>query len=160
MRVAEPYSANGYVCLWSRMRSPERVSTFVEVSSELLARGYGVRFRASGGSMRPAICDGDLITVAPAAEGRVLPGNVIVYRDRGRLFAHRIVSVKVDEHGRRSGVLLRGDAALACDAPVSADQVLGEVVAVQRGHGAIGVGDFPDIAARVLRGMRRKLCGE
>ena len=140
------------------MRSPESVSTFVEVSSELLARGYGVRFRASGGSMRPAICDGDVVTVAPAAEGRVSPGNVIVYRDRGRLFAHRIVSVRANEHGGRRRVLLRGDAALACDPPVSADQVLGEVVAVQRG--AIGLGDLPDIAARVLCGLRRKLCGE
>ena len=104
------------------MRSPESVSTFVEVSSELLAKGYGVRFRASGGSMRPAICDGDVITVAPAGEGRVLPGNVIVYRDRGRLFAHRIVSVQSNaEHGGYRQLLLRGDAATTCDAPVSAD---------------------------------------
>ncbi len=143
------------------MRSPESVSTFVEVSSELLAKGYGVRFRASGGSMRPAICDGDVITVAPAGEGRVLPGNVIVYRDRGRLFAHRIVSVKSNaEHGGYHQLLLRGDAATTCDAPVSADRVLGEVVTVQRGRGATGLRVLPHFAARVLRGLRRRLFGE
>ena len=39
----------------------------MDVSCDLLAGGYAVRFRASGGSMRPAICDGDVVTVAPGA---------------------------------------------------------------------------------------------
>jgi hypothetical protein len=48
------------------MRSPAS-SRFVDVSCDLLGGGYAVRFRASGGSMRPAICDGDVVTVAPGA---------------------------------------------------------------------------------------------
>jgi hypothetical protein len=136
------------------MRSPEIVSRFVDVSSELLARGYGVRFRASGGSMRPAICDGDLITVEPAAAARLALGNVIVYRQLDRLFAHRVVSVGADDAGRQR-LLLRGDAAPVCDAPISPAQVLGEVVAVSRTRGRPGLRDVLGMVGRVLRGRHR-----
>jgi SOS-response transcriptional repressor LexA len=114
------------------MHIPEGTSRFVDVSSDLLARGHRVRFRASGGSMRPAICDGDLITVEPAAAAELTPGSVAIYRHLDRLFAHRVVRVE----GERSAAprfVLRGDATRACDAPVSAAQILGEVVSVRRG---------------------------
>lgn len=81
--------------------------------------------------MRPAICDGDLITVEPAAAASLTPGSVAIYRRLDRVFAHRVVRVE----GERSAApqfVLRGDATRACDAPVSAAQILGEVVAVQR----------------------------
>jgi signal peptidase I len=104
--------------------------------------------------MRPAICDGDVITVAPASEGSVVAGNVIVYRDRGRLFAHRVVNVEA-ENGGHCRVLLRGDAAPVCDAPVSAAQVLGEVVAVRRGSDVSDLRTLAEIAGRVLRRWRR-----
>ena len=50
----------------------------MDVSCDLLAGGYAVRFRASGGSMRPAICDGDVVTVAPGATATLVPGKVVV----------------------------------------------------------------------------------
>jgi signal peptidase I len=141
------------------MDSPEIVSPFVAVSSDLLALGYAVRFRASGGSMRPAICDGDVITVAPVAPGRVAVGNVIVYRDCDRLFAHRIVSVGAGQGGH-SRVLLRGDAVTTCDAPVTAAQLLGEVVAVRRRGGLSVRPSLQGITAHVLRAWRRRICGQ
>ena len=84
--------------------------------------------------MRPAICDGDVITVEPAAPASLVPGNVIVYRQLDRVFAHRLVSVGADGAGQER-LLLRGDATHVCDAPISPAQVLGEVVAVRRGSG-------------------------
>ena len=91
-----------------------------------------MRFRASGGSMRPAICDGDLVTVAPGATATLVPGNVVVYRNANRLFAHRVVSVATGEHGVDQ-VITRGDAAPRCDAPVTSAHVVGELVEVRRG---------------------------
>jgi hypothetical protein len=135
------------------MRSPAIVSRFVDVSCELLARGYGVRFRASGGSMRPAICDGDVVTIEPAAASSLVPGNVILYRHLGRLFAHRVVSVGIDTAGQHQ-LLLRGDAAPVCDAPISPAQVVGELVAVHRRSRRPALGDMSEVAARVLRGCR------
>lgn len=107
-----------------------RPGPFVEVSSTLLASGYRVRFRASGGSMRPAICDGDFITVAPVDSGRVAPGTVLVYQRLGRLFAHRLVGVATG--GGEAAFICRGDAVRDCDVPVGADQILGEVTRIER----------------------------
>jgi signal peptidase I len=128
-------------------------SRFVAVSSELLAGGYGVRFRAVGGSMRPAICDGDVITVEPAAPTSLTPGNVIVYRQLDRVFAHRLVSVGADDVGE-ARLVLRGDATRVCDAPISPAQVLGEVVAVRRSRRP-ALRDVLGMVGRVLRGRYR-----
>jgi hypothetical protein len=122
------------------MLPAKNVNRFVDVSSDLLARGYSVRFRAAGGSMSPAIRDGDRITVTPIARATLSPGRVVLYRRLDRLFAHRIVGVG-------EPLLLRGDAASVCDPPVTSSQLLGEVVAVTRAP----VSAF----SRALRTLRR-----
>jgi hypothetical protein len=110
------------------MTRSDNTHRFVDVTSDLLTRGYGVRFRAGGGSMSPAIGDGDMITVKPTAATRLEPGRVVLYRREGRVFAHRIVQSANAAPGGR--LVLRGDAARVCDEPVAPSQVLGEVVAV------------------------------
>ena len=117
------------------LNSPQS-GKFVQVSSDLLSRGYSVRFRASGASMRPAICHGDTLTVGPVAPSDIAPGSVAVYRRFDRMLAHRVVRIDVDESGAPVFVL-RGDAASGCDAPVEASQMLGAVVKVERGTSAI-----------------------
>jgi hypothetical protein len=109
------------------MEPSDKTSRFVDVTSDLLSRGYGVRFRAGGDSMTPAIGDGDLITVKPMTADRLGPGRVVLYRRHHRVFAHRIVQTATSADGR---IVLRGDAARMCDEPVAPSQVLGEVVAV------------------------------
>jgi len=104
---------------------------FVNVVADLLRRGHRVRFRASGGSMYPAICHDDLITVEPVAPTGLTPGSIVVYRRLDRLFAHRLVGVEAGQSGAPL-LVLRGDAADTCDAPVAWDQVLGRVVAIDR----------------------------
>jgi len=104
---------------------------FVQISSDLLSRGYSVRFRASGTSMGPAICHGDVLTVGPVAPSGITPGSVAVYRRFDRMIAHRVVRIDADHSGAPVFVL-RGDAASGCDAPVAASQILGEVVKVER----------------------------
>jgi hypothetical protein len=104
--------------------------------------------------MRPAICDGDVITVAPAAS-TLVPGRVVLYRRLDRLFAHRLVSAA--NGGDR--LVLRGDAIADCDAPVSRTQVLGELVEVTPGDRRSGLRGVAEIAAGVLRRCRRFTCG-
>lgn len=118
------------------MLNPQPPGTFVQVSSDLLSRGYSVRFRASGASMRPAICHGDVLTVGPVAPSNITPGSVAVYRRFDRLLAHRVLRIDADDSGAPVFVL-RGDAASGCDAPVAASQMLGEVVKVERRTSAI-----------------------
>jgi len=112
----------------SDLRPPNR---FADVTADLLARGYHVRFRAAGTSMRPSIDDGDHLTIAPI-RGDLEPGAVAVYRSGDRLFAHRLIAVGRDADGGRT-LSFRGDAAVECDPPVAARQILGIVIDVERG---------------------------
>src|SRR5262245_25236268 len=112
------------------MQPPKTGNRFVEVSTDLLTRGYAVRFRATGGSMCPAICDGDLITVTPTEKTHLSRGRIVMYRRHDRLVAHRIVDAAIDSVSDE--LLLRGDASPVCDPLVDASQVLGEVVSVAR----------------------------
>jgi len=118
---------------------------FNEITAELLRRGAYVRFRAIGASMQPTIEDGELITVAPVAPESVKRGDILLYQSESGVHAHRVV-------GRVKGTvpllegdcpldhyLLRGDASISCDAPVQLEQVIGRVVAVQRGNRSLAL---------------------
>jgi hypothetical protein len=118
------------------MRNPQQPGKFVQLSSDLLSRGYSVRFRASGGSMWPAVCHGDMLTVGPVAPSSITPGSIAVYRRFDRLLAHRVVRIDADDSGALVFVLC-GDAASGWDAPVAASQIVGEVVKVERRTSAI-----------------------
>jgi hypothetical protein len=130
-------------------------SRFIDVSSALLAQGYRVRFRATGESMDPAISGGDHITLGPPRAGHLTPGAVVAYRLLDRLFVHRVVCVGIDAAGRER-VLLRGDALSACDTPIAAGQVVGEVVAVKRIAEARRVLGILTVLRRLMRSGCRK----
>ena len=86
--------------------------------------------------MRPAIEDGDLITVGPVGEDAIRPGDVILYRRGRRPIAHRVQRVVVDADGAVA-VVARGDGKAADDAPIALEQVLGRVVAVESRPGTV-----------------------
>ena len=110
---------------------------FPDLMTELLRRGAYVRFRAIGASMQPTIEDGELITVAPVEPESVKRGDILLYQNERGVFAHRVVGVVKGTFTINGGdsppYLLRGDASVSCDAPVRLEQVIGRVVAVQRG---------------------------
>ena len=110
---------------------------FPDLMTELLRRGNRVRFRAAGASMQPTIEDGELITVAPVAPESVKRGDILLYQNERGVVAHRVVGVVKGtvtiDGGDSPPYLLRGDASVSCDAPVQLEQVIGRVVAVQRG---------------------------
>jgi signal peptidase I len=118
-----------------------------ELISHLLAEGHAVRFSAPGDSMYPTICDGDMITVTPVKTACVKAGDIILYRHKSGVAAHRVIRIakngnsrsrefppesRSKDHHLQSYYILRGDAAVVCDDPVGADQVLGKVVLVER----------------------------
>lgn len=128
---------------------------FGEVLSDLLTRGYKVRFRAPGMSMYPTILDGEVITVEPIAPSDVRRRDIILYRAGKKLIAHRLIRIQRkpgarDQSSRpfgrsSSGALLkaeatephplfflRGDASGTCDDAVEPHQILGKVVSVER----------------------------
>jgi signal peptidase len=104
-----------------------------QLSRDLLSIGLGVRFRAPGTSMHPTIRHGDLITVEPVAPPKLKRGDIVLYRLQSDFIVHRIVNVE-ERKSRGFTFILRGDASVACDAPVKPEQVLGKVVCLERDH--------------------------
>ncbi len=104
---------------------------FTEASHELLKLGYAVRFRAGGQSMFPTIKDGEMITVEPVATDEIKRGDIVLYRFKRGVIAHRVVSIE-KQAGSGHRFILRGDSSAMCDAPVEAEKVLGRVISVER----------------------------
>jgi hypothetical protein len=104
---------------------------FLEICDGLLARRHIVRFTAEGWSMYPAIRDGETVEVAAIDPRRIRRGDVLLCRLGAGTVAHRVVRLERTANGV-SAIVLRGDAAFAPDAPLSADQILGKVIATTR----------------------------
>lgn len=98
---------------------------FFDLSVELLRRGYGVRFQASGSSMHPTIKDGETITIAPIRAEEIRRGDIVLYQTERKLIAHRVVKI-IKSHSKISFILC-GDSAIQCDKPITAQQILGKV---------------------------------
>jgi signal peptidase len=123
---------------------------FLDVSADLLSQGYGVRFRPGGHSMRPTIRDGEAVTVEPVEPGKVKKGDIILCRTTRGLIAHRVVRIERREDEARV-FHLRGDASNSCDAPVSAEQILGRVVSVERNKRTVSL---VNLRAKILGPVR------
>ncbi len=94
---------------------------------ETVAHGAHWRFEALGHSMRQAIRDGDMVTVAHE-NGDPKPGDIWACRHprNGRLVVHRIVA-RTDH-----GWLMRGDQCLTDDGEIPPDALLGRVIRIER----------------------------
>ena len=95
-----------------------------------VARGAAWRGETRGHSMRPAIRDGDIVTVVPhVAAPRI--GDIMAFRHprNGRLVIHRIAAQK------DAGWLMRGDNCLSDDGIVPAATILGRVTRIERRGG-------------------------
>ncbi|HVZ73504.1 MAG TPA: S24/S26 family peptidase [Polyangia bacterium] len=113
--------------------------SFSAVAESLLAAGVSIRFRAGGRSMRPALRDGDHLTVAPIAARDVRVGDVVLCTMPRGPVAHRVRAIDAAVEGVARFVL-RGDAAMAPDRPAAGPQIWGRVVRAERDGRAFPVG--------------------
>ena len=149
-------------CTQSSSLGPQHL--FPDIASELLERGHSVRFQAPGRSMHPTIKEGETITVKPVEPRAVRTGDIILYRMKTGVIAHRVIRIEqkatsgeamfkaertipktrpsTSQSSSRSPqhlFLLRGDASINCDRPVEGGQILGKVVSVERDGRLIGL---------------------
>ena len=118
-----------------------------ELAAEVL-RSFGtLRLRAYGTSMLPAVWPGDVLCVRRDDALDALPGDIVLFSRQGRLVAHRVVEVRSQETGVRSQeqspttnhpsprltLVTRGDSLARNDAPVPSREILGRVIAIERG---------------------------
>jgi signal peptidase I len=109
----------------------EQSKMFLETSCELLRDGYPIRFCANGQSMKPTINDGEIIIIEPLELGKIKRRDIILYRTRRGVIAHRVVDIE-RRGSAQATFILRGDSAISYDCPVAASDILGRVVAVER----------------------------
>ena len=129
---------------------------FPDITAELLEGGHSIRFQAPGRSMHPTIRDGETITVEPVTPSGVKVGDILLYRGKSGVIAHRVVQIERENTHAPAGssslsphhsFLLRGDASFNCDYPVKPEQILGKVVSVERDGKSI---DLCSFRAKVL----------
>jgi signal peptidase I len=128
---------------------------FPELIFDILSDGNTVKFRAPGDSMYPTIRNGDAVTVMPIEIASITNGDIILYRHKSGVAAHRVMhlankdshhsqhstlrskssdnsTILVAGHSSQTYFILRGDAAVVFDSPVRAEQILGKVTLVER----------------------------
>jgi Peptidase family C25 len=122
---------------------------FVELVTYLLSRGYRVRFRAEGASMRPTVRGGEKITVEPVSEVKM--GDIALYLAERGLIAHRVVGIR-KENGKAPVFLTRGEAIGSAEEAVHELKILGRVVAAERNGRSIDLaGRWAKICCRARR---------
>ncbi|HXP81897.1 MAG TPA: S24/S26 family peptidase [Verrucomicrobiae bacterium] len=111
--------------------------------AEEVVRAFGeVRLRVFGTSMVPSILPGDLVLIQRASLHEISPGEVVLFLQEGRLFVHRVVGRKVAASADRpeeSWLITRGDRLRHEDPPVTAPELLGRLVSIERDNQKVGL---------------------
>jgi len=102
-----------------------------ELVAEVLSTSGSVRIKAHGASMLPAVWPGDILLVRREDCSDASPGNIILFGRQGQLVAHRVVERRTCPDGVQW--VTRGDSIGVADAPVLPQELLGRVVAIDRG---------------------------
>jgi hypothetical protein len=101
--------------------------------AECLRRFGAARLRVGGTSMLPAIRPRDVLVIEPRPLQQIRVSDIVLFTLGDRLFVHRVVRKGTDESGAPT-LVTRGDTHREDDLPISASQLLGQVVAVWRGR--------------------------
>lgn len=96
---------------------------WVNEAKERLSKGFAVRVRPTGGSMRGRIESGQLVTLAPVEPTEVQAGDAVMVGWKGTYLLHLVHEVKGDQ-------LLIGNNVGGINGWVPRTDVIGKVVAV------------------------------
>jgi len=125
----------------------------VSLTRDVVRAGGALRVRAPGGSMLPTIPRGALVRIGPVPPDGIGPGDIVLALTAdGEPVLHRAVALVGDS------VIMRGDAALADDAPTPLRRVIGVATHVECGAEWRALGPRPprSIMVTALK-LRRRL---
>ena len=101
--------------------------TAVKLAREELAQGGPIRLRVSGSSMAPLIEPGDVVLVRHVNFEDLRRGDLLLVEQGEAFLVHRLVAADAN------GIRTKGDNAGHADPPVLPQDVLGQVMAVEKG---------------------------
>jgi signal peptidase I len=132
-----------------------------DLTVEIIRQFGEVRLKVTGTSMLPAVWPGDVLTIRQRDPTDLVPGRIVLCYRNQIFVVHRFV-------GHRGKTLItRGDALIYEDPPFGGDQVLGEVISIQRDGCRVDslpacwnrVGSWvvqrSEICTRIFLGLRR-----
>jgi len=144
--------------LKAESRSSTESNLFFNVTVDLLKSGQSVRFQAPGRSMTPTIREDETITINPVSASSVRKGDIILYNNKTGVIAHRVVRIEKSDASLEPNLfILRGDASITYDKPVTPGQVLGKVVSVERGGRSIALCGIKAKTKRAVRLIASRL---
>jgi signal peptidase I len=100
-----------------------------ELAAEVLLSSGTLRLQVTGWSMLPTVWPGDTLVIESASRSAVSAGDIVLFGRNRRLFAHRVIEKSPFAD---VGLVTRGDAMPAADAPVSNGELLGKVSIILR----------------------------
>jgi signal peptidase I len=128
---------------------------FRDLVADLLGGAHDCQTLVRGKSMRPAIEDGDLVTLRSSSPHELIPGDVLLFvTPEGQPICHRLVRI-LRRRGQR-WVQTWGDASPWPDAPVPVENVLGRVELVRSKNREVAREALSREFQRSL--LRRRLC--
>lgn len=111
------------------MRAMPAAAAEIELLRDALAREGAAWVREAGVSMGPLLRPDDALRLVPLDAARARRGMIVGVAAGGRLVVHRLVRVGPE------GLVARGDALPAPDAPVARDALVGRVVGLRARDG-------------------------
>ncbi|MDP9340274.1 MAG: S24/S26 family peptidase [Acidobacteriota bacterium] len=97
-----------------------------ELAAQILRDSGKLRFRATGSSMLPEIRPGDVLMVHRRGISEIQPGDIVFFSCYGGVVAHRVKFASPDH------LTAQGDTAHSADPAVTAENILGLVVSIER----------------------------
>ncbi len=130
----------------------EQSKLFEEFVRELLGAGKSIRFQARGGSMSPAIRDGEIVHVRSVVPADLRKGDIVLVKGEMGFRLHRLVVADAE----RDVFITRGDCGQQDDPAVSGEQIVGIALAKEVRVGARMVrARLAGLGGRVLCGVAR-----
>lgn len=102
-----------------------------DLAADVIRQFGEVRLKVTGASMLPSVWPGDVLTVRRRSIAEVRPGRIVLGYRNGGFVAHRLVGKRGDHW------ITRGDSHSFEDTPFRSEDVLGEVVGIQRGDRSV-----------------------
>ena len=115
---------------------PRFLATCCSLVADVARASGEVRLRVAGSSMVPVLWPGDLVLARSCDLSQLEPGQIVVFRQDGRLIIHRILATG-------DGIITRGDARPCLDARLGREDLIGRVESALRDGKAVRLRPTP-----------------
>ena len=112
------------------MDKETRLHLALDMLKEVIDRDVEIPLKTFGLSMRPSIRGGEWIVVRRAGAEEIRMGDVVIYQSGPVFVAHRVIRKRQQDD--RICFTVKGDAHLAAEGEIAAEEIVARVVAMKK----------------------------